>query len=414
MEAIPWSESAVFDLGTFVFGSFITRDNLYSTMKSSSFTSFFQFSVTRNAFSRVPTPLPVDAPLGLFSEGRAFQTTSYLADTIGHRQVGTPGEEYAAQYLLQQSLTLVEYAKLHRPDLHVMAVREQVQGAIGLQKVFGQEIANVYNNLTNIILKIAPINPDQANANAIHDTYSDGTISSSEQHQQQQEQHLTPKSLLINAHYDSSMATTGASDAASCVGIALEIARTIIYNGSLTLHAPIVFLFNGGEETLMQARWVMYWLVGCIGSLVVRLFYLIWIVFDCMFICTCLYVSVCCKCHHKTFLFIFSSYACCCVLLYYYTYRHSVEAYFCSFFQQKNIPIHSLTITKKFLCDPRNLIFQKQKQSLPCKNPIICSHGFMSSSSFAGELGAFINLESTGPWGEFYFYDQLTSIVECV
>ncbi len=206
----------------------------------------------------VPPPLPADAPPGLFAEGRALATTSYLADTIGHRQVGTPGDEKAAKYLFSQAKRIAIDARQHRPDLQVVVEKELIYGALSRQHAFGFEIANVYNGLTNIILRIAP----------------------KESEKEQKDGAAAPLSVLVNAHYDSTIGSPGASDAASCVGIALEMARTIVANASLPLSSPIIFLFNGGEETLMQA-----------------------------------------------------------------------------------------------------------------------SHGFMSSSRFAKELGAFINLESTGPWG---------------
>ena len=47
--------------------------------------------------------------------------------------------------------------------------------------------------------------------------------------------------------------TRGASDCAGCVGVALEAARVLVANPNLTLPGPAVFLFNGGEETLLQA-----------------------------------------------------------------------------------------------------------------------------------------------------------------
>jgi len=195
-----------------------------------------QVFFTGQAFSSVPQPLPASAPPGLFSEGRALQTTSYLADTIGFRQVSTVGEEQAAQFLLAEAEALAHYAAEHRPDLDVIAVREQVSGAIGRQKVFGFEIANAYNNLTNIVLRISPRSEPAASRPA----------------------------LLMSAHYDSTLGSSGASDCASCVGVALEIARVLVSNASLSsirgggdsgggLDAPAVFLFNGGEETLMQA-----------------------------------------------------------------------------------------------------------------------------------------------------------------
>lgn len=45
---------------------------------------------------------------------------------------------------------------------------------------------------------------------------------------------------------------TGAADCASCVGVLLEVARTLVSDPSITLPGPILFLFNGGEETIMQ------------------------------------------------------------------------------------------------------------------------------------------------------------------
>lgn len=208
----------------------------------------------RRSMARVPPPLPVDAPAGLFSEGRAMVTTRHLAQTIGHRQVSTSGAEAAAEYLLEQARHLAAQAALHRPDLDVTAVLERVSGAVAKQVALHTEMANAYNDLANVVLRLAP-------------------------------RGSSAPAVLVNAHFDSTLGTAGASDAASCVGVALEVARTLVANASLTLPAPVVFLFNGGEETLMQA-----------------------------------------------------------------------------------------------------------------------SHGFMASSPHAKGLGAFVNLESTGPWGEFFYF----------
>ena len=47
---------------------------------------------------------------------------------------------------------------------------------------------------------------------------------------------------------------TGASDCASCVGVLLELARVLVENPAIKLTSPVVFLFNGAEETFLQAR----------------------------------------------------------------------------------------------------------------------------------------------------------------
>ena len=183
-----------------------------------------QYRITYEAFIVVPTPLPANAPPGLFAEGRALATTSYLADTIGHRQVGTSGDEKAAKYLYSQAKRIAIDARPHRPDLQVTDEKEIVSGALSNQRVFGFEIANVYNGLTNIILRVAP-----------------KETASSKAPEKQPQQDTTqarspPRSVLVNAHYDSTIGSPGASDAASCVGIALEIARTIVANASLAAH----------------------------------------------------------------------------------------------------------------------------------------------------------------------------------
>ena len=49
------------------------------------------------------------------------------------------------------------------------------------------------------------------------------------------------------------LSAVGASDACSCVSVMLELARTIIASREVQLAAPVVFLINGGEETLSQA-----------------------------------------------------------------------------------------------------------------------------------------------------------------
>ena len=60
------------------------------------------------------------------------------------------------------------------------------------------------------------------------------------------------KGLLIASHFDAGLGSPGASDAASCIGVMLEMARVLASDGNSTLAAPVVFLFNGGEETLSQ------------------------------------------------------------------------------------------------------------------------------------------------------------------
>ncbi len=156
-----------------------------------------------------------------FMESSALAVTKALSDGIGHRYVGTMNEEKSAVYLEE----LLHGLETVRDDVSLEVVREQVVGSNGRQEAFSFQIANVYNNLTNILLIIRPKDDQQS----------------------------TKQSVLINAHYDSTLGSPGASDCASCVGVGYEVARTLLSNASLPISSPLVFLFNGGEETLMQA-----------------------------------------------------------------------------------------------------------------------------------------------------------------
>ena len=47
--------------------------------------------------------------------------------------------------------------------------------------------------------------------------------------------------------------STGASDCAACVGVMLEVARQLVADPTRHLAGPALFLFNGGEETVLTA-----------------------------------------------------------------------------------------------------------------------------------------------------------------
>lgn len=132
---------------------------------------------------------------------------------------------------------------IRRVGVHARRVRHachaRSRAYLLTQVAFGFPIANVYNNLTNVVMTIEHKNHDRQG-----------------------------KKLLVNAHYDATLGSPGASDCASCVGVAVEVARALLHNGERTENmmnttdqttdkptttTNAVFLFNGGEETLMQA-----------------------------------------------------------------------------------------------------------------------------------------------------------------
>ncbi|KAL0027903.1 hypothetical protein WJX79_001663 [Trebouxia sp. C0005] len=168
-----------------------------------------------------PTPLPISSAPTLFSEERALRHVNMLAGEIGERQVSTPALDLSAHFLLQTGQHLVQQAE-GRNDLLVQVRQEQVSGGV-LMALLGLDLANIYQNLTNIVLTITP------------------------------KAHQTVPAVLVNGHFDSAIGSPGASDCASPVGVMLEAARVFIASPDIKLAGPIIFLFNGAEETLSQA-----------------------------------------------------------------------------------------------------------------------------------------------------------------
>eukprot|EP00897_Mesotaenium_endlicherianum_P003663 jgi/Mesen1/3324/ME000191S02463 len=79
-------------------------------------------------------------------------------------------------------------------------------------------MAMAYVNLTNLAVRISAADGDPGGA-----------------------------AVLVNGHYDSSLGSQGAADCASCVAVMLETMRQIL-DSDYVPPAPLVFLFNSGEE----------------------------------------------------------------------------------------------------------------------------------------------------------------------
>lgn len=82
----------------------------------------------------------------------------------------------------------------------------------------------MYNNITNVVAKISWKELPQEES----------------------------RSILINSHYDTVSGSSGASDDAVGVACMMETIRAL--SKGPPLHHPIIFLFNGAEESLMQVR----------------------------------------------------------------------------------------------------------------------------------------------------------------
>ncbi|KAJ1401969.1 Peptidase M28 [Sesbania bispinosa] len=158
-------------------------------------------------------PLQNDAPLDRFSEGRAVQHVRVLSQEIDGRQEGRPGLKKAAQYIKGQLEVIKERGS---SNVRVEIEENTVSGSFNML-FLGFNIALVYRNHTNIIMRISSVDSKD-----------------------------TDPSVLVNGHFDSPLGSPGAGDCASM----LEIARLIVDSG-WTPPRPVIFLFNGAEELFM-------------------------------------------------------------------------------------------------------------------------------------------------------------------
>ncbi|CAM0140646.1 hypothetical protein VKS41_006671 [Umbelopsis sp. WA50703] len=169
----------------------------------------------------------VDA--GEFSEYNAIETLTYLGDTLGYRIVGTIEEAQSADYLLQK---IESYKQFSRgiPQAPKFDVWVQHQNGSHRFDIMDHMVLKMYTNVTNIIVRLScPETP----ANESRD--------------------CDQNAVLLNAHFDTTLGSPGASDDGSGISVMLEIIRIMSQKSWDGYKNSMVFLFNGAEESLQDA-----------------------------------------------------------------------------------------------------------------------------------------------------------------
>ncbi|KAK8485551.1 hypothetical protein V6N13_090471 [Hibiscus sabdariffa] len=175
------------------------------------------FVVHSVIYTKFIEPLGIDVPLDRFSEARAIEHVRVLSLEIGNRQEGRVGLREAAEYIKAQLKKVKERAG---PNIRVEIEENLVSGTFNMM-FLGYSMSFSYRNLTNILMRISSINS----------------------------KHSDP-SVLVNAHFDTTLCSPGAADCGSCVASSLEIARLTIDSGWVPPR-PIILLFNGAEESFL-------------------------------------------------------------------------------------------------------------------------------------------------------------------
>ncbi|KAF9289091.1 hypothetical protein BGZ68_010046 [Mortierella alpina] len=193
----------------------------------------------------LPTPVSSEEGLMLdpssghlhlrFSEENVRKIVRHLSDDIGYRIVGTAQDQETQDYLIQEITAMKEHAKRERlrGALTVGAKETRaslpqfetwIQVADGSHQFdfMSKVVMKMYTNMTNIIVRLS-CGPE-CDKNAV----------------------------LLNAHYDTTLGSPGAADDALPIGVMLELIRILSQRPALKRNS-LVFLFNGGEESLQDA-----------------------------------------------------------------------------------------------------------------------------------------------------------------
>uniref|UniRef100_A0A182W0J6 FXNA-like protease n=1 Tax=Anopheles minimus TaxID=112268 RepID=A0A182W0J6_9DIPT len=151
-----------------------------------------------------------------FNGARAWDSLTRL-DALGPKTTGSRANEEQAVQVLEHEFTLINASR--HPAQEVQYEKQIVSGQYGIN-FFGSPMTSVYRRVQNLIVKLAGV----------------------------EDQHA----LMLNCHFDSVASSPGASDDCGSCAVMLEILRVLSRAPERNRHA-IVFLFNGAEETPLQA-----------------------------------------------------------------------------------------------------------------------------------------------------------------
>lgn len=158
----------------------------------------------------------------------ALRARAHMEDivSLGIRVVGSRANEVHAKEMLVSKLEALRALANERVELEISV--QHPSGSFYIDFLGG--INHLYQNVTNVVVRLSRkgAEGDEARKNA----------------------------FMINAHYDSALGSVAASDDAISCGTMLEVIRCIVSGPAplaLSSDHALIFLFNGAEETLLQA-----------------------------------------------------------------------------------------------------------------------------------------------------------------
>ena len=175
-------------------------------------------AVAMYSFCRLPKPVVGGSP----NQFHAHKAREHMEDltSLGIRLVGSRANEVQAKELIVSKVEAIRAIASKEVEIEVSV--HHPSGSYFVDFLGG--ITHIYQNITNIAVRLSRKGSERRHA------------------------------FMINAHYDSALGSVAASDDAVSCATMLEVLRCLSSDPDplLAEHA-LIFLFNGAEETLLQA-----------------------------------------------------------------------------------------------------------------------------------------------------------------
>ncbi|XP_062551183.1 endoplasmic reticulum metallopeptidase 1-like [Armigeres subalbatus] len=156
---------------------------------------------------------------GAFIAERAWENLKVLND-FGPKPTGSEANEKLTANYIKREIELIQASK--HANQQLLVEHQVVSGGYSVA-FLGHPLASLYRNVQNLVVKLEGKNDDG-----------------------------TKPALMLNCHFDTVASSPGASDDGASCCVMLEIMRVLSREPKRNRHS-IIFLFNGAEETPLQA-----------------------------------------------------------------------------------------------------------------------------------------------------------------
>ncbi|EDS33671.1 conserved hypothetical protein [Culex quinquefasciatus] len=176
-------------------------------------------SITNHFLRNLPDALSVadleQSPEAVFIGERAWKDLRSFTE-LGPRTTGSRANDELAVGIFKREIAAIQEGK--HPDQEVLMENQVVTGAFNFT-FYGTSMTTVYRNVQNVVVKLVGKSED---------------------------------AVLLNCHFDTVPGSPGSSDDVASCTVMLEILRVMSRLPGRNRNS-VIFLFNGAEETLLQA-----------------------------------------------------------------------------------------------------------------------------------------------------------------